>query len=157
MARVHCTTRIDAPRERVLDLARSVDLHERSMDGHGERAVAGVTEGLLKPGDYVRFRARHFRISMDLSAEITDFDRPTHFRDEAVDAPFAEMVNDHRFEREDGETLMVDDFRFRSPLGPLGRLVDATVLERYMARLLRSRAAELNAVAEGEEWHQYLG
>lgn len=156
MARVHLTTRIDAPRERVFDLARSVEMHERSMGGHGERAVAGVTEGLLESGEYVRFRARHFGITMELGAATTAFDRPSHFRDEALGAPFAEMVHDHRFERDGDGTLMVDDFRFRSPLGPLGRVVDATVLERYMARLLRERAAELKPVAESDDRREYV-
>jgi hypothetical protein len=44
---------------------------------------------------------------------------------------------------------MIDHVAFESPLGPLGRLVDALVLERYMAKLLRQNNRHVRAVAEG--------
>ena len=45
--------------------------------------------------------------------------------------------------------LMVDTFRYTSPLGPLGVLADRLFLERYMRRLLAERAAFLKRAAEG--------
>jgi hypothetical protein len=38
---------------------------------------------------------------------------------------------------------MVDVAEYSSPLGPIGRLVDALFLERYMTRLLKQRNAWL--------------
>jgi hypothetical protein len=40
-------TEIHAPIERCFDLARSIDLHQLSTAGTRERAVGGVTSGLL--------------------------------------------------------------------------------------------------------------
>lgn len=141
-------TELDAPVERTFDLARDVDRHTETM-GHGERAVAGTTDGLLERGDVVTWRARHFGVPLELTVELTELDAPTYFRDEQVDGPFASMTHDHRFERLGGDrTLMVDEFRFASPFGPLGTLADRLVLARYLQRLLESRNRELRSIAE---------
>lgn len=141
-------TRIDAPPETVFDLARSVDAHEQSMADTGERAVAGKTTGLLGAGDRVTWRARHFGVPLTLTAEITEYDRPRFFRDEQVDGPFAAWVHDHRFDPDGDATVMTDSVRFASPLGPLGRLVDAIVLEDYLERLIRERGRTRKRLAE---------
>jgi hypothetical protein len=59
---VEVASLIRAPVERVFDLARSVELHVASTAQTGERAVGGVTTGLLGPGDEVTWRARHFAV-----------------------------------------------------------------------------------------------
>jgi hypothetical protein len=57
--RIHLETEIAAPIERVFDLARDIDLHERSMAQTDEQAVGGRTTGRIGPGQTVTFRARH--------------------------------------------------------------------------------------------------
>jgi hypothetical protein len=42
---------ISAPRERVFDPARSMDAHQNSTEGTQERAIAGVTRGLIGLSD----------------------------------------------------------------------------------------------------------
>lgn len=141
-------TEIGAPIRRAFDLARDVDCHTETM-GHGERAVGGTTSGLLAEGDVVTWKARHFGVPLTLTVELTEVDAPTYFRDEQVDGPFAALTHEHSFERLPGDrTLMRDEFRFSSPLGPLGTVVDRLVLERYLRRLLTSRNRALAALAE---------
>lgn len=147
-------TRIRAPLQRCFDLARSVDLHLQSTRGTGEQAVAGVTHGLLGPGDQVTWRARHFGVWQELTSCITAFDPPRHFRDSMVRGAFARFDHDHYFVADvaDGTggeyTDMRDVFDFTSPLGPLGRIADALVLTRYMRRFLAERNRILKQVAE---------
>lgn len=50
----------------------------------------------------------------------------------------------------------IDRFELRSPLGPLGRLVDGLLLLSYLERFLRRRAEVIQGVAESEEWRQDL-
>jgi chorismate mutase len=45
---------------------------------------------------------------------------------------------------------MRDQVYFASPFGPLGRLVDAAVLQTYMTRLIERRNAHLKGVAEAK-------
>ena len=46
-----------APRERVFDLARSIDLHQRSTERTREQAVGGRTSGLIGVDESVTWRA----------------------------------------------------------------------------------------------------
>lgn len=56
MAVIELETVIYAPKERVFDLARSIDAHQDSTEGTQERAVAGVTSGLLGLNEEVTWR-----------------------------------------------------------------------------------------------------
>lgn len=143
------TTDIDAPIEKVFDLARDLDLHARSMAHTGERAVAGRTTGLMERGETVTWHARHFGIWWSLTSRITDVEPPTRFEDMQERGPFAWFRHEHRFERlADGRTRMRDRWEHRSPLGPLGWLVDRLALGWYMRRLLETRNAALKREAE---------
>ena len=65
MSRIELETRIDAPPERCFDLSRSVELHLEAAAATDERAVDGVTAGLLGAGDTVTWEARHLVASDD--------------------------------------------------------------------------------------------
>lgn len=154
---IELSTFIDAPRERCFDLSRSVDLHQRSLQPTDERAVAGVTRGLIGLGESVTWEATHFGVRQRLTSRITAFERPVHFRDSMIDGAFRRFDHDHWFELEpSGGTVVRDVFDFDAPFGWLGRLVNALVLTRYMHELLCARNALLKQVAESEEWRQYL-
>jgi len=57
-----CTTRTCLPRAELFERARSIDAHIDSMARSREEAVAGVTIGLISPGEEVTWRARHFGV-----------------------------------------------------------------------------------------------
>lgn len=156
MPRIVLETLIDAPPERCFDLSRSVDLHVLSTQQTGERAVGAVTSGLLALGEEVTWSARHFGLRQTLTSRITAFDRPRHFRDSMVRGAFRRFDHDHFFAARGEGTEMRDVFDFDSPLGPLGRLVDALVLERYLRRFLERRNEEIKRVAESDAWRGML-
>lgn len=141
-------TRVAAPPSRCFDLARDVELHQRSTAASRERAVAGVTAGLLGAGDEVTWEATHFGVRQRLTSRITEFDPPNRFVDEMVRGAFARFRHEHQFLSVPDGTDMVDIFDYTAPLGPLGRLADALYLRRYMTRLLRDRNAYLKHAAE---------
>lgn len=152
-------TRIRAPRERVFDLARSIDAHQASTPGTSERAVAGATSGLIGLGDEVTWRARHFGVTQHLTVRITELDRPLHFQDVMLRGAFARMRHDHEFSEDKlapGTTLMTDRFDFSAPLGPLGRLAETLFLTRYLRRFLLQRNALLKHYAESDKWRRFL-
>jgi len=95
---VHVVTRIRASIERCFDLARDIDLHARSLDDTNEKAVAGVTSGLIGLDDEVTWEATHFGVRQRLTSRITAFDRPHSFRDSMVRGAFAGFDHDHLFE-----------------------------------------------------------
>ena len=71
MPTIHLAIDVDAPQSRCFDLARCVEFHTRSMSRSGERAVAGVTNGLLSLNDQVTWEARHFGIRQRLTSRST--------------------------------------------------------------------------------------
>jgi len=148
VARIELRTEVAAPAARVFDLARSVELHVGSMRGYGERAVGGVTSGLVGAGDEVTWRARHFGLSFRLTARVTHFEPPRRFRDEQVRGPFARFAHEHAFDERDGVTVMTDVFDYTVPLGALGRLADRLLVRRRVTRLLEQRAAAVKEAAE---------
>ena len=148
MAHIELRTEIAAPAEVVFDLARSIDAHLGSMSHSRERAVAGVTSGLIDLGQQVTWKATHFGVPFTMTSRITEMTAPTRFVDEQVRGPFRRFRHEHRFERVGDGTLMLDTIDFTSPGGPIGRLVDRIGLERYMARLIGQRNGFLKAQAE---------
>lgn len=153
---IELKTEVHAPIERTFDLARSVELHMSSTSQTGERAVAGVTSGLMALGEEVTWRARHFGIWQHLTSRITMFERPWHFRDSMVRGAFRRFDHDHFFTQQGETTIMRDVFDFQSPFNILGRMVDGLFLTDYMRRFLLTRHARIKTVAETEEWCRYL-
>ncbi len=153
---IHLTTRIHAPRERVFDLARSIEFDQASTGDTGERAVAGVTTGLIGAGQEVTWEARHLGVRQRLRVKLTICERPDRFQDVMRQGAFSMMCHDHTLMEVNGETVMTDRFEFRSPLGPLGWLVDRVFLTVYLRRFLEMRNTLLKRAAESDEWKPYL-
>lgn len=140
--RIH--TEIGAPPERCFDLSRSIDLHIESMAASRERAVAGVTSGLIGFGQEVSWEARHFGRTWHMTSRITEFDRPHRFVDEMVRGPFGWFRHEHRFEPSGEGTLMTDLIEFQMP----GWFIVNTVATAHLRRLLGTRNALILAEAE---------
>ncbi len=151
MPRVYLETWINAPPECCFDLSRDVDQHAGSMVHTHERAVDGVTSGLMALGDSVTWEARHLGIKWRLTSRITELDPPLRFVDEQVRGPFSHFRHVHEFRPVDDGTLMIDDFQYTAPLAWLGRLADRLFLERYMRKLFLTRNAYIKSLAESGE------
>ncbi len=139
---------------RCFDLARDIGLHCRTCAWTREEAVAGVTNGLIGMGQSVTFEANHLGLRRRLTSRIVAFEPPRMFVDQMQSGAFASLRHLHEFEPvEPAEgapagTLMRDTLAWTSPLGILGRIADALIVERHMARFLARRNASLKAFAE---------
>jgi ligand-binding SRPBCC domain-containing protein len=154
---IRLTTHIAAPRERVFDLTRSIDLHTRSLDWTGEVPVAGRMSGLIGRGETVTWRARHLGVRQRLTSRISAYERPAYFQDVMVRGAFAWMEHDHWLDATpEGGTVLRDELRFAAPLGILGRIAETLVLRRYMTRFLERRNAVIKRVAESQEWREFV-
>lgn len=153
---IELTTRIDAPIERVFDLSRSIDAHVASNTKAPERPVAGTTSGLIGLGEEVVWEGRKFGITQRLHVRITAFDRPNSFTDEMVAGAFQSMKHIHLFTEERGVCVMRDEFNYYAPFGLLGRIVERTVLTRFMRSFLIERNRVLKTIAESDRWRTFL-
>jgi len=152
MPTIHLTTFVEAPPERVFDLARSIDLHRKSMAHTAEEAIAGTTTGLIGLDETVTWRAKHLMKNRILKSRITTMERPLSFTDEMVTGDFKSMRHEHHFKRIDNGTLMIDLLYFETPYGGLGRLVNQLYLTRYLRNLLETRNQSIKEYAESEKW-----
>ena len=149
-------TEISAPVERVFDLSRSIDLHRDSMSKYKEKAVAGVTKGLINLNEIVTWEAVHFGMRQKLTSKITAFERPRHFRDSMISGAFTRFDHDHFFEQISERTLTKDVFDYDSPLGILGRIADWLLVEKHLREMLTERNALIKRIAESDDWRKFL-
>ncbi len=151
---IHLETLIRAPVELCFDLARSVDVHMASTSPSRERAVAGVTSGMMEFGETVTWKARHFGVRQRLTSKITAYERPRMFTDEMQRGAFKRWHHMHLFESKgDRSSLMIDHVTYASPLGVFGHIADRLVLESYMTRLLTARNEYIKEIAEKQARH----
>lgn len=143
-------TIIKAQLEICFDLSRSIDLHEISTDHTREKAVDGITSGLINLNETVTWQARHFGITQNLTSRITKFERPFHFRDEQVRGAFKYFIHDHFFSKENDHVIMKDVFDFQSPYSFAGKLVNRFILKSYMQKLLEKRNVVIKEYAESD-------
>ena len=81
----------------------------------------------------------HFRVPFTMTSRITELARP-----------------EHRFVRTGARAhgctgarvTMIDSLSFDAPLGPIGRLTERLLLERYLRELIAARGTYLKQQAE---------
>ncbi|RAZ69579.1 SRPBCC family protein [Planococcus maitriensis] len=148
MPMIYHETYIEAPIERVFDLARSIEVHIETVPKTNERAIAGTTSGLMELGDWVTWKATHLGVRQKLTSKITEMERPYRFSDAMVKGAFHSFHHTHEFTESGSGTLMKDWFVYRAPFGVIGKIADKLFLERHMEKFLSTRAAELKRIAE---------
>jgi ligand-binding SRPBCC domain-containing protein len=156
MPKIHLTTFIQAPTERVFDLSRNIDLHKQSMSKYKEEAVAGIRFGLIEKEDTVTWKAKHFFKTRVLRSKITDMKKPNMFVDEQAEGDFKIMKHEHHFKPCENGTIMIDLFYFETPYGSLGKFLNSIYLTRYLRKLIEQRNKLIKEVAETEKWKKLL-
>lgn len=159
MQRIQLETRIAAPPERCFLLSLNIDLHKESTAQTNERAIAGITHGIIGPNETVTWQGRHFGLKLTHETLISKYERPHHFQDIMLRGMFKSFEHDHTFDQlPDGSTLMIDELRFAAPLGILGLIAELLVLHPYLAGFLKQRNSLIKQVAEGpqEIWSRYV-
>jgi ligand-binding SRPBCC domain-containing protein len=141
-----CRTWLPVDVHEAFDHSRSIDLHMSSMAASGERAVGGVTTGLIGEGEQVTWRARHFGVPITMTSRITRMSPPDSFTDEQVRGPFRRFRHDHSFIADGEGTLMLDHVVLQAPLGILGRVAEL-VVGPYLRHLIERRNAHLLAAS----------
>ena len=124
-----------------------MEQHTESMASAAETVLNPVSNDLLGLNDNVTWRARHFGMWWTMTSRITRMNAPAEFTDEQVSGPFRRFHHTHTFSQLGEHTLMTDTVEFQAPLGPLGRVAEKAVLERYLHNMLERRA---NALAQRE-------
>jgi ligand-binding SRPBCC domain-containing protein len=156
MPRIHLTSFIAAPVERVFDLSRSISLHQISTAQTNEKAIAGVTSGLINKNETVTWQAKHFFKTRQFTSAITEMQSPDLFIDEMIKGDFKSYHHEHHFKAAANGTIMIDLVNFETPYGLMGRIANSLFLRSYMERLLIKRNAVIKEYAETQKWKAIL-
>lgn len=151
MPTITLTTEINAPAEVCFDLIRDIRLHTKTTVESDEKAIAGVTDGMIGLGQTVTFEGTHFGMRQRLTVKVTVFERPHLFVDEMTEGRFKSFRHKHEFVETGGKTLMIDTLDWVSPLGIIGRIFDKVLLKPHLTNLVATRNSRLKAIAEGSQ------
>jgi ligand-binding SRPBCC domain-containing protein len=156
MSVIFLETEINAKPEICYKLSLNVDLHQISTSKTGEHIVDGVKSGIMKLGDFVTWKAKHFWVWQTLSTKITEEYPFLYFSDQMIEGAFKSMKHEHYFIEKKHTTIMKDVFIFTSPLGVLGKVFNFLILENYMKKFLVERNQTIKAVAESDQWKKFV-
>ena len=156
MSTINLETHIKASAEVCYKLSLNVDLHQESTSKTGEHIVGGIQNGIMKLGDTVTWKAKHFGVWQTLTTEITEEKPYSLFVDKMTKGAFKSMRHEHHFIENEVFTTMKDIFIFESPLGILGKIFNDLILESYMKKFMIERNQLIKEIAESEKKDIYL-
>ncbi|RXM51795.1 MULTISPECIES: SRPBCC family protein [unclassified Chryseobacterium] len=154
MSRIYLETLINADINTVFDLARNIDLHQKSTSKTHEKAIAGRTSGLIEENETVTWRAKHLGVYQNLTTKIISMEKPNQFTDEMQKGVFKSLRHQHIFKTVNGKTIMTDIFDFESPLGIIGKMFNKLFLKNYMKNFLLERNKLMKTTAESSTSHE---
>ncbi len=148
MTTIHLTTKINASKQIVFDASRNIDIHQQSASPTKEKAIDGVTSGLINLDETVTWRGKHFGFYITHKSRITAMNFYDYFVDEMEKGKFKSFKHEHFFEEENGVTIMKDKLQYETPFGIFGELFDILFLEKHLTNFLLERNKVLKAVSE---------
>ncbi len=156
MTKIHLTTFIAAPIERVFNLSCSIDLHKISTAHTNEEAIDGRTTGLIKLNETVTWQAKHLFKKRIFTSKIIEMQTPTFFTDKMVKGDFKYFKHSHYFKAIDNGTIMIDIVFFESPFGFIGKIFNLIYLKSYLSALLTKRNDSIKVFSETDKWKTLL-
>ncbi len=177
---VHDTAVVHAPLERVWALSTRVELVQKTL---GMKIVGGVRSGRVGPGSRVAWKGWKFGLPTEHHTLITGYAAPrpaqiiaghgpelhaeapgqpvAWFQDTQEQGRFASFHHDHwmrQLTSSSGHiaTILEDEVHFALPFGPLGDLAAHLIMVPYVRRLVKRRFTALKALAEGNDWKQWV-
>lgn len=148
MTTIYLETTIKAPKKIVFDASRDIDIHQKSASKTSEKAIAGITSGLINLNETVTWRGKHFGFYLTHKSRITAMNFCNYFVDEMEKGKFKTFKHEHFFEEQNGITIMKDKLQYETPFGIFGELFDILFLEKHLTQFLLERNKTLKEVSE---------
>lgn len=148
MTTIRLITKIKAPIQTVFDISRNIDVHQLSTFQSKEKAIAGITSGLIALNETVTWRGKHFGLYLKHKSKITEMEIPSYFVDEMEQGHFKYFRHEHSFIAQNGTTVMIDFLQYDTPFGIFGKLFDKLALKKHLTNFLLKRNETLKKLAE---------
>ncbi|MEO7976264.1 SRPBCC family protein [Flavobacterium sp.] len=148
MTTIHLITKINASKKIVFDASRNIDIHQQSASPTNEKAITGITSGLINLNETVTWRGKHFGFYLTHKSRITAMNFYDYFVDEMERGKFKSFRHEHFFEEVNGFTIMKDKLQYETPFRIFGELFDVLFLKKHLTRFLLERNKTLKEVSE---------
>ncbi|MBJ2126547.1 SRPBCC family protein [Flavobacterium sp. IB48] len=148
MTTINLISKINASKQIVFDVSRNIDIHQQSASPSKEKAIAGITSGLINLNETVTWCGKHFGFYITHKSRITAMNFYDYFVDEMEKGKFKFFKHEHFFEEENGFTIMKDKLQYETPFGIFGKLFDVLLLKKHLTNFLLERNKILKAVSE---------
>lgn len=152
MARIHLTTFIAAPTERVFDLTRNLAVYKYVFNSRKEKFTSPTGTKLLSKGETVSIVAKHFGKERLATLKITTLERPFLLVEEQSKGDLQLYKHEHHFKPIDNGTIVIDLIDFGVPRDFVGRFLGKIYLKNYLEELTRKRNELIRSYAETEKW-----
>lgn len=150
MTTINLITKINAQKKIVFELSRNIDVHQNSASKTNEKAIAGITFGLINLNETVTWKGKHFGIYLTHTSKITEMELYDYFVDQMASGNFKSFKHEHSFIEKNGKTVMIDNLMYETPFGIFGKLFDNLVLKKHMTNFLKTRNEVLKKLAENQ-------
>jgi ligand-binding SRPBCC domain-containing protein len=104
----------------------------------------------LTEGTLLEYKLRLFGLPVRWQTRIAHWDPPREFRDEQLRGPYELWTHTHRFQEQEGRTLIEDEVQYRLPLWPLGE-VASPLVRLQLRRIFRYRQEAIRRYFVEEE------
>jgi len=156
MPRIHETTFIAAPIERVFDLSRHLALYKLVFQSRKERLSSGAASTLITKGETISIMAKHAGRSRMSMLKITTLQKPTMFVEEQIKGDLESYKHEHHFKSVQNGTIVIDIIDFGVPKDIIGKIFGKVYFKKYVEELLRKRTELVRNYAETERWRAVL-
>jgi len=156
MPRIHLTTFIAAPADRVFDLSRNIAVYKSAFNNRKEMLSSGAASNLVNHGETIILHAKHFGKTRNITLRITALEKPSSFTEEQVKGDLENYLHEHHFKQVDNGTIMIDIIEFGPPRDIAAKVFGKFFLKKYIENILIKRNESIKQYAETEKWRAVL-
>jgi ligand-binding SRPBCC domain-containing protein len=156
MSKIHITTFIAAPIERVFDLSRHLALYKFLFQNRNEKFSAATGSNLIAKNETMSINVKHAGKTRVSLLKITEFMKPLAFTEEQVKGDLENFKHEHHFRQIENGTIIIDILDFGRPRDLIGKLLGKVYLKKYLEQLVMKRNEVIRSYAETEKWRAVL-
>ena len=130
---------IAAPREQVFEFFSKAENLEKLTPPFLRFRILTSLPIEMKRDQLIEYRIGLGGVPMNWLTRISEWQPPQRFVDEQRRGPYRYWHHSHEFEDTDAGTSMRDVVEYELPLGPLGKLAHALLVERLLQRIFDYR------------------
>ena len=156
MPKLHLTSFIQAPVERVFNLSRHLAIRKLALQKGREEILSSSPDSLVQQGETITLRARHLGRTREITARIIDISQPARFTEEQVKGDLKSFRHEYHFKPAENGTILIDMLEYEGPRDLLGSIAAAFFLRSYFESMLRKKNDLVRQYAETEKWKAVL-